>query len=288
MTPISAPDSAKAAVDNAAVASANAPTILAIETSTELASVALLHRGQLRVRESSGAQTHSMSVPVMVQAVLGDAGIRLAQCDALAYGMGPGSFTGVRTACGLAQGLAYGASLRVAAVDTLMAMADSVRQSGAAHEVLAVLDARMGEVYWAQYRFDQDTGRWQVVSEPALSAASAVTPMPPMPPMPATGPMVVCGNGLSAYPDSFAQLGDVPRLPAVMPHASAVAALAVTMLNEGRLLAPRDAQAFYLRNKVALTTAERMAASAASAAPAASAASVASATPVASASGAGS
>ncbi len=275
---------------HAAVASANAPTILAIETSTELASVALLHRGQLRVRESSGAQTHSMSVPVMVQAVLGDAGIRLAQCDALAYGMGPGSFTGVRTACGLAQGLAYGANLRVAAVDTLMAMADSVRQSGAAHEVLAVLDARMGEVYWAQYRFDQDTGRWQVVSEPALSAASAVTPMRsthPMPPMPATGTMVVCGNGLSAYPDSFAQLGDMPRLPAVMPHASAVAALAVTMLNEGRLLAPRDAQAFYLRNKVALTTAERMAASAGSAAPAASAASVASATPVASASGAG-
>ncbi len=238
-------------------ANANGPTILAIETSTELASVALLHRGQMRMHESAGAQTHSMSVPAMVQTLLAEAGLKLAQCDALAYGMGPGSFTGVRTACGLVQGLAYGASLRVAAVDTLMAMAESVRQSGAAQEVLAVLDARMGEVYWAHYRFDQHSGRWQCVSAPALSAASAVSATS------GTGALVVCGNGLMAYPDSFAQLGDMPRLPAVMPQADAVAALAVTMVNDGCLLAPRDAQPVYLRNKVALTTAERLAAAAA-------------------------
>ena len=241
--------------------SASALTILAIETSTELASVALLHRGQLSSRESSGAQTHSMSVPAMVQALLADAGLKVAQCDALAYGMGPGSFTGVRTACGLAQGLAYGASLRVAPVATLMAMAESVRQSGGGTEVLAVLDARMGEVYWAQYRYDSDgdrrgDGRWHCVSEPALAAASAVV---------ATGQPVVCGNGLSAYPDGFAQLGDLQRLPAIMPHAEAVAMLAIRMVIENTLLAPRDAQPFYLRNKVALTTAERMAAAAAGA-----------------------
>ena len=228
--------------------SAPAPTLLAIETSTELASVALLHRGQLSSREASGAQTHSMSVPAMVQALLAEAGLKVAQCDALAYGMGPGSFTGVRTACGLAQGLAYGASLRVAPVVTLMAMAEAVRQAGAGNDVLAVLDARMGEVYWAQYRYD---GRWHCVAEPALSAASAVV---------ATGTPVVCGNGLSAYPEDFAQLGGLQRMPAIMPHAQAVAMLAVTMVNENTLLAPRDAQPLYLRNKVALTTAERMAA----------------------------
>jgi tRNA threonylcarbamoyladenosine biosynthesis protein TsaB len=230
-----------------------APTILAIETSTELASVALLHRGQLASRESSGAQTHSMSVPAMVQALLADAGLKVAQCDALAYGMGPGSFTGVRTACGLAQGLAYGASLRVAPVVTLMAMAESVRQSmagDAGNQVLAVLDARMGEVYWAQYRYD---GRWQCVSEPALSATSAVV---------AVGTPVVCGNGLSAYPEGFAQLADLQRLPAIMPHANAVAMLATDRVQENTLLAARDAQPLYLRNKVALTTAERIAAAA--------------------------
>lgn len=245
-----------------ASSSAPAPTILAIETSTELASVALLHRGQWSSRESAGAQTHSMSVPAMVQAVLAEAGIKLAQCDALAYGMGPGSFTGVRTACGLVQGLAYGASLRVAPVVTLMAMAEAVRQSGAGNDVLAVLDARMGEVYWAQYRYD---GRWHCVAEPALSAASAVV---------ASGKPVVCGNGLSAYPEGFAQLGDLPRLPAIMPHAESVARLAVTMVNDQQLLLPRDAQPLYLRNKVALTTAERVAAAAA---PAASSASTATA-----------
>ncbi len=236
-----------------ATSSVPAPTILAIETSTELASVALLHRGQLNCRESSGAQTHSASVPAMIQALLADAGLKLAQCDALAFGMGPGSFTGVRTACGLAQGLAYGASLRVAPVVTLMAMAEAARQSGAGNEVLAVLDARMGEVYSAQYRFD---GHWHCVSEPALSASSAVV---------ATGKPVVCGNGLSAYPDGFAQLGDLQRLPAIMPHAQSVAMLAIDMVSDNALLAPRDAQPLYLRNKVALTTAERMAAAGAKA-----------------------
>ncbi len=236
-----------------ATSSVPAPTILAIETSTELASVALLHRGQLNCRESSGAQTHSASVPAMIQALLADAGLKLAQCDALAFGMGPGSFTGVRTACGLAQGLAYGASLRVAPVVTLMAMAEAARQSGAGNEVLAVLDARMGEVYSAQYRFD---GHWHCVLAPALSASSAVV---------VTGEPVVCGNGLSAYPDGFAQLGDLQRLPAIMPHAQSVAMLAIDMVSDNALLAPRDAQPLYLRNKVALTTAERMAAAGAKA-----------------------
>ncbi len=184
----------------------------------------------------------------MVQGLLADAGLTLAQCDALAYGMGPGSFTGVRTACGLAQGLAYGAGLRVAPVITLMAMAETVRHSGAGHDVLAVLDARMGEVYWAQYRFD---GHWQCIAEPTLSPASEVV---------ANGEPVVCGNGLSAYPDSFSQLGELQRLPDIMPQAEAVALLAADMVREHALVAPRDAQPLYLRNKVALTTAERMAA----------------------------
>ncbi len=242
------------AASTASTANADAaPTIIAIETSTELASVALLHRGQLRSLESVGAQTHSTTVPVMLQQLLAEAGLKLGQCDALAFGMGPGSFTGVRTACGLAQGLAFGAGLGIAPVVTLMAMAEAVRESGASDEVLAVLDARMGEVYWAQYRFERiegsaNGGRWHCVSAPRLSLSTEVH---------AQGRPVVCGNGLLACPDGFPNLSGLQQAPAVMPHASAVARLATGLLQSGELVAPRDAQPLYLRNKVALTTAER-------------------------------
>ena len=223
------------------------PTIVAIETSTELASVAVLHRGQLLSRESSGAQTHSASVLPMLQALLKEAGITLAGCDALAFGCGPGSFTGVRTACGLVLGLAVGAQRKVAPVVTLLAMADAARDAGAGDKVVAVLDARMGEVYWAEYRFE---GTWQVLLEPRLSAASEVA---------VADGAAICGNGLLAYPGAFTQLRDAARFPDIMPHASSVARLAIAAVARGELLEARDAQPLYLRNKVALTTRERMA-----------------------------
>jgi tRNA threonylcarbamoyladenosine biosynthesis protein TsaB len=223
----------------------NSPTLVALETSTELASVAVLHRGRLLSRESSGAQTHSASVLPMLQALLKEAEISLADCAALAYGCGPGSFTGVRTACGLVQGLATGAQRKVAPVVTLLAMADAAREGGAGDEVVAVLDARMGEVYWAHYVFDGD---WRIIAAPALSKAAEVI---------AAGKVAVCGNGLLAYPNAFEQINAAPRFPDVVPHASSIARLAVRAVERGELIAPRDAQPLYLRNKVALTTSER-------------------------------
>ncbi len=225
------------------------PVVLAIETSTELASVAVAAGDRMITRESRGVQTHSATVLPLLQQALAEAGVTIAQCDALAFGCGPGSFTGVRTACGLIQGLAVGASRKVVPVVTLMAMAEAARDAGAGDEVIAVLDARMGEVYWAQYRHD---GRWQVVAEPTLSRADGVM---------VSGRAAVCGNGLLAYPDAFGHLGDVPRLADILPHASCIARLAVHSLARGELLAPQDAQPLYLRNKVALTTRERIAAS---------------------------
>jgi tRNA threonylcarbamoyladenosine biosynthesis protein TsaB len=122
------------------------PTILAVETSTELASVALLVQDRLLVRDTASVQTHSQSLLPMVQSLLAEAGIRLADCDAIAFGAGPGSFTGVRTACGVVQGLAFGAGLPVAPVGTLDAMAEACREKTGAGDVLCLLDARMGEV----------------------------------------------------------------------------------------------------------------------------------------------
>ncbi|MGH8809473.1 MAG: tRNA (adenosine(37)-N6)-threonylcarbamoyltransferase complex dimerization subunit type 1 TsaB, partial [Noviherbaspirillum sp.] len=167
------------------------PTILAIETSSELASAALLHNGRVIAREASGVHTHSQTILPMVQELLAQADISLAQCDAIAFGAGPGSFTGVRTACGVAQGLAFGADLPLVPVVTLQAMAQACRDACGADDVLVLLDARMEEVYWAQYRYRDG---WQTVCEPALSAASAVAPV---------GQVIACGNALIAYAAAF-------------------------------------------------------------------------------------
>ncbi len=231
--------------------SSQPPTIIAIETSTELASVALLHRGQLQSRESSGVLTHSAAVLPLLQKLLANAGITVADCDALAFGSGPGSFTGVRTACGLVQGLAIGADRMVVPVVTLLAMAESARAIGAGDDVIALLDARMGELYWARFRYE---GEWQTISEPALAQTTGVRV--------AEGRPAVCGNALLAYPDGFPQLHGLTQLPEIVPHASAVAQLAVRSLARGESVAARDAQPLYLRNKVALTTSERIAAAA--------------------------
>lgn len=225
------------------------PTILAIETSTELASAALLHKGQLLTRQSSGASTHSEAVLPMVQQLLEQAGLTLADCDALAFGSGPGSFTGVRTAAGVIQGLAFGANLPVVPVVTLQAMAQICHDKTGAPDVLAVLDARMGEVYWAQYRYAGDA--WQTVLEPRLSAPSEIAP---------AGSVTVCGNGFAAYAAAFAGRPFAENaLTDLMPHAAQVAMLARQAFARGEAVRAQDAQPLYLRNQVALTTLERAA-----------------------------
>ncbi|KQQ45832.1 tRNA threonylcarbamoyladenosine biosynthesis protein TsaB [Duganella sp. Leaf126] len=223
-------------------------TIVAIETSSEAASVALLHGGILTSRVSAGVRTHSQSVLPMIQELLAEAGITLRQCSAIAFGAGPGSFTGVRTACGVAQGLAFGASLPVVPVVTLEAMALACHQHGGAADVLAVLDARMGEVYWAQYRFAAGAGLAapQLLQAATLSAPADVA---------AQGAPVFCGNGLTAYPAAFAGVGE--QYGTIMPHAEQVAQLASLALAAGRTVTAAEAQPLYLRNKVAYTQAER-------------------------------
>jgi tRNA threonylcarbamoyladenosine biosynthesis protein TsaB len=225
-------------------------TLIALETSTETASVALLHKGVMHCLESSGVQTHSQSVLPMVQRLLADCGLSMKDCDVVAFGAGPGSFTGVRTACGIAQGLAYGAGLPVVPVVTLLAMAEACRDATGAQDVLALLDARMDEVYWAQYRFD---GAWTCVVEPVLSRADAVDSASAV-------PVTACGNGLSVYASHLEGKAFAANAhPAIMPHARWIAALAQKEAAAGRTINARDAQPVYLRNKVAMTTAERSA-----------------------------
>jgi tRNA threonylcarbamoyladenosine biosynthesis protein TsaB len=232
------------------------PSILAIETSTELASIALLRGDELLARQASGPSTHSDSVLPLVRELLAEAGMRLADCDAIAFGCGPGSFTGVRTATGVVQGLAYGANLPVIPIVTLLALAESWRKTTGENDVLAMLDARMGEVYWARYRFAHE---WTTVAAPALSAPADVQ---------LAGATAVCGNGLRVMPASLmpeSAIGGIDCAAAVMPHAAQIASLAARAFLRGETIAAHAAQPLYLRNKVALTTRERAAAAGVSA-----------------------
>ena len=220
-----------------------------------MASCALLDGAIVLARESSGVRTHSQAILPMIQELLAEAGVTLADCDAIAFGAGPGSFTGVRTACGIAQGLAYGAGLPVLPLVTLDAMALACRQQTGATDVLAVLDARMGEVYWAQYRGDD------LVAGPALCAPADVAPLP------AGAMLTACGNGFAAYPDAFAgRPYAAGALLDIMPHARQLAQLAVAALAAGAAVPAAQAQPLYLRNKIAYTSAERLVINAAKAA----------------------
>ncbi len=190
-------------------------------------------------------QAHGEHLLPMVQTLLDETGHRLADCTGIAVACGPGSFTGLRIACGAAQGLAFGSGLPVAGVGSLEAMAEA---SGG-ERVFACLDARMHEVYWAHYlRVGQN---WQAVTEPQVGPPSSVA-------LPAEGDWLGVGSGLAAYPELLAGMGSRLhyRDPLSPPLAGAVARLAA-----GRWIelagAPETLQPLYVRNKVALTTEER-------------------------------
>jgi tRNA threonylcarbamoyladenosine biosynthesis protein TsaB len=221
--------------------------ILALETSTEHCSVALLCGERLLSRETLAGQRHSELVLPMVDAVLREAGFALGALDGIAFGAGPGSFTGLRIACGVAQGLAFGAGLTLAPVGTLRALA----RASSARRVLACLDARMGEIYLAAYEKSGET--WLEVAEPQVCAAGAA------PDLPGDG-WAGCGSGFAAHGESLSrrypgQLAEV--LPGLFPHAREVALEAVPVFSAGGGVAPQEASPLYLRDKVALTTAER-------------------------------
>jgi tRNA threonylcarbamoyladenosine biosynthesis protein TsaB len=228
--------------------------LLAIETSTEIASLALLGKNGLICRELVGVQTHSQGILPAIQELLNTQALTLKDCDAIAFGCGPGAFTGVRTACGIVQGLAFGADLPILPIVSLHAMAEAAREAQtepqAEADFVCVLDARMSEVYWAHYRY---TGSgWLQITEPALATAEQAFAYAAA----AAYPLVL-GNGVKPPADeSNAAL--MPALIHKMPHAGQVAQLAAIDFSLQKQMAAGMAQPLYLRNKIALTTLERM------------------------------
>lgn len=224
--------------------------LLAFDTSTESLSVAVSDGA--RVLECSGpggAQASTTLLP-MVLDLLRQAGLALAQLDAIAFGCGPGSFTGLRTACSVAQGLAFGTRAQrpegvpLLPVDTLLAVADEARHVAGVTEVVAALDARMNEVYAGHYRFAD--GHWLQDGDFDLLAPEALT---------VPDGWTLAGNAGAAY---GARLAGAPGL-AVLPLATAMLRVAPQLLAAGLAVPAEQALPRYVRNKVAKTTAERMA-----------------------------
>lgn len=222
--------------------------LLAFETATRRLSVALWQNGELIERAEEVPNGGSERLLPWVHELLAEAGVTLAQIDGIAFGAGPGGFTGLRLACGVAQGLAWGLDLPVAPVSTLEALALAAGE----YEVWTCLDARMNEVYSAAYVVAGDAVRELM---PPVCLPPAVAPAPTF-----AGGWGV-GDGFASYgPLLLAQKPDLKGVRAdVFPTAAAVARLAAPVFARGAGVAAAQAQPIYVRDKVALTTAERMA-----------------------------
>jgi tRNA threonylcarbamoyladenosine biosynthesis protein TsaB len=220
--------------------------LLALDTATELCSVALLDDDRLLHREERIGRGHAEHLLPMVDALLREAGIGPTALDALAVGRGPGTFTGVRIAVSIAQGLALAAGLKVVPVSDLAALALAAHERSPGRAVLACLDARMGEVYWALY--------------PPLALAADGTAIldapehlsPPGQVGPAGVELTVAGPGWAAYPALADRLPGVRlALPELLPSAREIARLGAAGLRDGRAVDPADLLPVYLRDEVA-------------------------------------
>lgn len=224
---------------------------LAFDTSTDVLSLAVARGDRVWTQTlPGGAQSSSGLIPAVL-AMLAESDMPLASLTAIVFGRGPGSFTGLRTACAVAQGLAFGADIPVLPVDTLLAVAEEARwqrvQAGAADadvSVLALLDARMDEVYSAAYQWTAASQSWQGLSALQVSAPDQVN----------ARAAVLAGNVFEAYGPRLAVQGE--RCVA-LPTASALLRLAPALWAQGLAVPADQAMPLYIRDKVANTTAER-------------------------------
>lgn len=225
--------------------------LLAIETATEACSVALIHGNELIARSEIAPRRHTELVLPMADALLAEAGIGRLALDAIAVGRGPGAFTGVRLGVSLAQGMALALDLPVITVSSLAALAlEAPEEEGTA--ILAVIDARMGEIYAASYRRD-DNGGLLVLDEEHICTPESLM-------LSRAESWQVVGSGWATYATVLSQ-----RLTGVLhsadgmryPQAAHVAELAMREFKAGHAQAPELALPVYLRDKVAMTLVEQ-------------------------------
>ena len=224
--------------------------LLAFDTSTDVISIAVAHGDQLWTHTGPGGSQASASLIPAIRNCMAQAGLGFADLDAIVFGRGPGSFTGLRTACAVAQGLAFGAQsatrpggVPVLPVDTLLAVAEDARHQHGVHQVVAVLDARMDEVYTAPFEYDGT--RWSGPDDFGLMAPQHVD-------VPAG--WTLAGNAFAAYGE---RLAAGSSHVAALPTAAALLRLAPALLAAGQAVPADQALPRYIRDKVAKTTQER-------------------------------
>lgn len=249
---VSAPAPADARPDARLVS----PRLLAFDTSTDTMSVAVQHGERVVAHTAVGGAQSSTALIPLIRRLLAEAGLALSDLDVIAFGRGPGSFTGLRTACAVAQGLGFGAGVRLLPVDTLQAVAEEARHRFGAMRVVAVLDARMDQIYAAPYALDRPADTDNAGGDVQVLAPEDVE-------VPAG--WALAGNAFAAYGDRLPPESAVSRHE-VLPTATAMLRLAPVLIADGREVAPSDARPLYVRDKVAQTTEERTAIKAASAA----------------------
>ena len=220
---------------------------LAFDTSTDVMSIALADGVRVHAHTGPGGAKASTTLIPAILALLADAGMALGDLQAIAFGRGPGSFTGLRTACAVAQGLAFGANggvgIPVLPIDTLMALAEEARLQRLSAHITALLDARMDEMYMQRYSCSEGiltaVGECELVRPEHLALDEAT---------------LYAGNVFEVYQDRLAQNLNGA---ACLPTATAMLRLAPGLAAAGHCVPAAQALPLYIRDKVALTTAER-------------------------------
>ncbi|MEO7116529.1 MAG: tRNA (adenosine(37)-N6)-threonylcarbamoyltransferase complex dimerization subunit type 1 TsaB [Caldimonas sp.] len=227
-------------------------TLLAFDTATERMSVALEHRGRIVARAGEGGAKASSTLLPAIFEVLAEAGLVLGDLDAIAFGRGPGAFTGLRTACSVAQGLAFGVSKAVLPIDSLLAVAEDGRvEAGLGGRVWAVIDARMDQVYAAEY--EHAGARWSTRVAPFLATCEALAERWRDDP-----PNAIAGNAIGVFGPRLVT-GDAALAPDATSNALALLRLAARGWDDGEAVDPALALPVYVRDHVADTIAERAA-----------------------------
>ncbi len=218
--------------------------LLAIDTVTEGCSAALLYNDEIHERYEVTPRGHSQRILPMVDELLEQADLKLAQLDAIVMDRGPGSFTGVRIGVSVVQGLAFAVDLPVISISSLAALAQAAYQKQGSEQVLAVIDARMGEVYWGYYQFNK--GRMCLQAEEAVGPVASITRQP--------GEWLAAGSGCQTYREELSVLAGVRCIESDeedYPRAASLLELARFDWAEKNLLSAEQAQPVYLRDKVA-------------------------------------
>ena len=225
-------------------------TLLAFDTSTDAMSVALVMPGLQVAHDRAGGPQASATLIPDLMALLDEHGLALAAVDAIAFGCGPGAFTGLRTACSVAQGLAFGANKPVIPVDSLMLVADDARAQTGADDICVAMDARMDEIYAGWYRWDG--GQWTVTTAPALLRIETFNTL-----WQAHPAAVIAGSALDAFGDRLTPAPSLRRVRQPRSRAEALARVAAQLWSQGVRVDAAHALPVYLRDKVAQTTVER-------------------------------